>query len=59
MYKQRLAFKEEDNSVLLEKLKAHGEDIETLKKELAAKPRTFIQEEEPKDLRPGDMWVKP
>ena len=56
---QRLTDVEGEKGALLEKLQAHGEDIPTLMKELAARPRIFIGPEEPKDTKAGDIWVQP
>lgn len=58
-FKQLLSESEKDKNALLGKLQIHGEDIESLKRELATRPRIFIQDEEPKDTKPFDVWVKP
>lgn len=56
---QLLAAKESTNDVLQKQLDALGEAVEILRKELAERPRIFVQKDEPKDLKPNDLWVQP
>lgn len=56
---QLLAAKEKTNDVMENQLKALGEAVDILRKELAERPRVFIQKDEPKDVKPNDMWVQP
>lgn len=56
---QLLAAKEKTNDVMENQLKALGEAVDILRKELAERPRIFIQKDEPKDVKPNDMWVQP
>lgn len=56
-YKERLAELESEKTTLLQKLGAHGEDIDALKKELASRGRIHIQDEEPVNPGPNDIWI--
>lgn len=55
---QLLAAKENTNDVLQKQLDALGEAVEILRKELAERPRIFVQKDEPTDVKPNDLWVQ-
>lgn len=57
-YQELLKAKEQANDSMGQQLKALGEAVAVLKSELAERPRIFIQKEEPKDTRHGDIWVQ-
>ena len=58
LFKQKIADLEDENSELLVQLEAHGADISQIKAQLASQPRLFVQDEEPLDTKPGDIWIK-
>ena len=58
---QLLAAKESTNDVLQKQLDALGEAVEIMRTAGlgAERPRIFVQKDEPKDLKPNDLWVQP
>jgi hypothetical protein len=58
LYKQKIADLERDKTQLLTQLGEHGEDIAKIKADLDARPRIYVQPEEPADARDGDIWLK-
>lgn len=57
LYKQKITDLERDKSQLLTQLGEHGEDIAKIKADLDARPRIYVQEKEPTDMRDGDIWI--
>lgn len=49
---------EGEKSTLLKRLEAHGDDIINIKSQLEKMPKIFVGENEPVDLKEGDLWVK-
>ena len=59
--KEEIARLQGEKGELIKRLETHGEDIATLKKDLAALPRIHVSDQPPdpnKPMRDGDIWVQ-
>ena len=57
LFRQKLQDVEADKSQLISKLQAHGEDLESIKRDLASRPQIHVGTDAPSAPKVGDLWI--